>query len=520
MKTRTVRALALGLALVLSTLLLGPAAVGTAAPPPPKGTLTVALPGDVNSLDPLFASSEYITTVARNFLQSPLYPNPDGTVGPQLATSWETPNDTTLILHLRRGVAFTNGEPFNAQVVKFSWQWSTRPEMRNKQYYAQISNVEIIDNYTARITLKEAQPLLLQTAAFHWYMYPPRYAQEVGPQKFGQAPIGTGPFVLQEWVKGDHLTFKANPKYYEPGRPGVETVIYRPVPEGSSRIAALQTGQVDIARGVPVEFVSPLMRARGIKVVKALSTRTYYVMFNNLGPGKGTPIENQKVRQAMNYAVNRQAIIYAVLDGQALLNNAYFGQNMFGYDPTLKPLPYDPVKAKRLLTEAGYPNGFKMTMTCPDGAYVKVREICQAITGYLNNVGVAVDLQMLESNRFWDLESKKQMPLYFDGYGSRFLDPNAQIWGAFVPDSVPGGSEWANWYDPKLVQLYNQQAHTIDRETRLRVLHEMARYMQDNPGGIWLWTPYNFEAVRSRVQNYTMYSNEVQILWDVRVTEP
>ncbi len=517
---RNLRVPAIGFALLLIPVLLGPAVAGSAAPLAPKGTLTVGLPGDVNTLDPLFASSEFISTVGRNVLQELLYPNPDGTVRPQLATSWETPNDTTLILHLRHDVAFSNGEPFNAQAVKFSWQWSIRPEMRNKQHYQIISDIQVVDNYTVRITLKEAHPVLLQTVAFHWYIYPPRYAQEVGPQRFGQAPIGTGPFVLQEWIKGDHVTFKANPKYYEPNRPGVETLMYRPIPEGSSRVAAVQTGQVDIARQVPVEFISPLMHGRGTKVVKALSTRTYYVMFNNIGTGKGTPIENQKVRQALNYAVNRQAIIYAVLDGQALLNNAYFGQNMFGYDPSLKPIPYDPERAKRLLAEAGYPNGFKITMNCPDGAYVKVREICQAITGYLKDVGVMVDLQMLESNHFWDLEAKKQIaPLFFDGYGNRFLDPYIQIWGAFVPDSVAGGSEWANWYDPKLVNLYNQQAHTLDRGTRQRVLHDMARYMQDNPGGIWLWTPYNFEAVRTRVQNYTMYSNEAQILWDVRVGE-
>lgn len=498
----------------------------------PEGTLTVGLPGEVNSLDPVEGSVEYVITIARQYTQTPMYLHPDGSLSPQLAESWEVEDDTTVLFHLRDDVTFTNGEPFNADAFEFSWHWSEdHPNGRNSRYYAAIEDIEKIDDYTVRVTVEAPDPVLLEAIAAWWFMYPPEYTAEVGPEGFSQHPIGTGPFIFEEWVKGDHITFQANPDYYEPGRPGVATLIYRPIPEDASRVAALQTGQIDIARNLPVEMVPQLEDDPEIEVYRELSTRTYYIMFNNLTTGAGTPLEDKLVRQALNSAVDRETIIDAILDGNAEINNSFIGQTQFGHDPDLEAIPYDPDKARDLLAEAGYADGFEIGMACPSGAYTKVREICQAIAGYLEEVGLTVELEMMESTKFWDLEATKDLPpLYFDGYGSRFLDPNTQIRGAFIPEEeyiegslpdeiVGAGSQWASWHDPHLIDLYIDQAFTLDQEHRRDVLHEMARYMQEEPGAIWLWQVHNFEGVRDRVGNYTMYPNDAQILWDVTVAE-
>ena len=206
--------------------------------------------------------------------------------------------------------------------------------------------------------------------------------------------------------------------------PKVETLVWRAIPEAAARVAALQTGQVDIALRIPPNQVPALERDPNLRISSALSTRTYYIAFNNMTTGKGTPIMDPRVRLAMNHGMDLQAIIRSVFNGQAQRVNSLIGNVQFGHDPTLPPMAYDPARAKQLLAEAGVPNGFKVGLACPSGAYANDKEACQAIAGSLGKIGIEVDLQIMESNRFWDLEAKKQLPpLFFDGVGDRFQDP-------------------------------------------------------------------------------------------------
>src|SRR5262249_31195368 len=181
--------------------------------------------------------------------------------------------------------------------------------------------------------------------------------------------VGTGPFVFAEWVKGSHLTLKANPSYYLPGIPKVQTLIYRFIPESASRVAALQTGQLDIAIRVPPHVAPTLEKDPNLRVTSALATRTFYVTFNNLTTGRSTPIMDPRLRLALNHGVDVQTIIKSVFNGQAERVNSLIGVVEFGYDPTLPPLAYDPARAKQLLAEAGHAQGFKIGMACPSGAY-------------------------------------------------------------------------------------------------------------------------------------------------------
>ena len=225
-------------------------------------------------------------------------------------------------------------------------------------------------------------------------------------------------------MKGEHITFKANPNYYLPDVPKVETLVWRAIPEAAARVAALQTGQVDIALRIPPNQVPALERDPNLRVSSALSTRTYYIAFNNMTTGKGTPIMDARVRRAMNHGTDLEAIIKSVFNGHAQRVNSLIGNVQFGYDSTLPPMAYDVAKAKQLLAEAGVPNGFKVGLACPSGAYTNDKEACQAIAGSLAKIGIEIDLQIMESNRFWDLEAKKQLPpLFFDGVGDRYADP-------------------------------------------------------------------------------------------------
>jgi len=248
-----------------------------------------------------------------------------------------------------------------------------------------------------------------------------------------------------------------------------------------------------------------------------MDTRTLYIAFNTQTTGKGTPIMDPRVRLALNLGVDVQTIIRSVLSGQAERVNSLIGVVEVGYDPTLPPLPFDPARAKQLLAEAGHAQGFKIGMACPSGAYANDKEVCQAIAGYLERLGVEVDLQFMESAKYWDLQAKKQLPpLFFDGWSERFLDPDTQLKGVLSPES-----KYAAFEKKEFSDLIMEAGGTVDQEARKRIYARLARLMQADPPCIFLWQAKNFEGVRKRVQGYTTRSTESlsHVPFDVSVTE-
>jgi peptide/nickel transport system substrate-binding protein len=488
------------------------------APAAPRGTLTIGIPTDVNTLDPSLSPEVNTENVIFSMMEPLLYLDVQGNVQPRLAESWQVVDNNTYVFKLRKNVKFTNGEPLNGKAVEYSWKRSQEKHRVNRTAFASVSRIEHVDDLTIRVITERPDPVFLKKmCSVSAAIYPPQYTAQAGDEGFAQKPVGTGPFMLAEWVKGERVTFKANPNYYQPNLPKVQTLTWRFIPESAARVAALQTGQVDIATRIPPHQVAALERDGSLKISSALATRTFYVMFNNMTTGKGTPIMDTKVRLAMNHAVDLQAIIKSVYSGHAERVNSMVGNVQFGYDPTLPPLAYDPAKAKQLLTEAGQASGFKVGLACPSGAYTNDKEACQAIAGYLGKVGIDVDLQVMESNRFWDLEAKKQLPpLFFDGVGDRLQDPDTQLKGV-----VHTVSRWTSFEKKEFNDMIDEAGSTTDQEARKRIYAKLARAMQADPPAIFLWQAKNFEGVRKRVQGYTTRPNESlgHVPIDVSVTD-
>jgi peptide/nickel transport system substrate-binding protein len=505
---RTLLSLAVALALLL----------GGVAGAAPRGTLTIGIPTDVNTLDPSLSPEVNTENVIFSTMEPLLYLDPQGNVQPRLAESWQVIDSTTYLFKLRKNVKFHNGEPLTGKAVEFSWKRSQEKHRVNRTHFSTVSRMEHVDDHTIRIYTEKPDPVFLKRMAnVLAAIYPPKYLAEQGDEAFAQKPVGTGPYILAEWIKGERVTFKANPNYYQPNVPKVQTLTWRVIPESAARVAALQTGQVDIALRIPPHQVAALERDANLRVSSALATRTFYIMFNNMTTGKGTPIMDTKVRLAMNHGVDLQAIIKSVYSGHAERVNSMVGNVQFGYDPTLPPLAYDPAKAKQLLTEAGHGSGFKVGLACPSGAYTNDKEACQAIAGYLGKIGIEVDLQVMESNRFWDLEAKKQLPpLFFDGVGDRLQDPDSQLKGVVHPMS-----RWTSFDKKEFTDLIDEAGSTTDQEQRKRVYAKLARAMQADPPAIFLWQAKNFEGVRKRVQGYTTRPNESlgHVVFDVSVPD-
>jgi peptide/nickel transport system substrate-binding protein len=215
----------------------------------------------------------------------------------------------------------------------------------------------------------------------------------------------------------------------------------------------------------------------------------------------------------MNYAVDVDAIVDAIFNGFAKPATGYVATGELGYG-AVEGFTYDPAKAVDLLTQAGYADGFEMDMACPAGAYSHFEEVCEAIVGYLGEVGIEVNLELMESGQYWDLEANKELPpLFGDSWSAQAGEAFRRMTGALMGNDAA----YSSWYDEQIVDMLNQIKSTVDREARTKLYEDLQVYMFENPPFIYLYEPVAFEAVNTRVQKYTPRSSETYYLYETFV---
>ena len=268
---------------------------------------------------------------------------------------------------------------------------------------------------TVRITLSDTYPAFM-LALSQISIVPPAYWNEVGLEAYGQEPIGTGPFVFESWVRDDRLVMSANPDYWGEAPEGITELIWRPVPEDSARLAGLQTGEFQIVKDLPVSAIPVLENESDVTLVPVPSYRIYQIGLASQDEHV-SPLQDVRVRQALNYAVDSQAIIDALFFGRAIpLHGQVLREPQPGFNTDLEGYGYDPERALEMLAEAGYPDGFDITFKCPSGRYAQDREVCEAVAGMLADVGVRAELILLEPGEFLrQLRTMELAPMYFVG---------------------------------------------------------------------------------------------------------
>ncbi|MBC7814615.1 MAG: hypothetical protein H7175_25895, partial [Burkholderiales bacterium] len=351
----------------------------------------------------------------------------------------------------------------------------------------------------------EPDPVLLtQIANGSWIALPPLYMDEVGIEGFEAAPVGTGPFRFVERIPGDRIVYEANPDYWEEGLPLVDRVVFRIIPDATTRLAAIQTGEVHIVNRLNADEAAMLEGNHDVNIVTYANDRVYYVAFKNIDSGEGTPIEDPLVRQAFNYAVNREGIISALFGGQAAMVTGFVVPGNLGYDDTLEPYPYDPDMALELLTEAGYADGFSISMGCPTDAYLNINEVCLSVQRDLSQIGVDVTVEFKTSNSFWSEPHYGAVgPMFVDSWSTDLGEAINRLEGALIPENFYGA-----WDDETIIDLIGQIGSTVDRDARADLYREIQTYMYENPPFIYLYQPFAFEATGANVVGYSPRSNE------------
>ena len=484
----------------------------------PQGTLRVALSGEPASLY-IPTTPDINSDTAASQLYDPLVQLDDqGKIVPSLAESWEISADgTEYTFYLRQGVTFHNGDPFTADDVVATWKYGT-DEKTSKwpDRYTIAKTVEKVDDYTVKVTTDGPKPLLLVTMWDFWSIIPGKYMDEVGVEGFQQKPVGTGPFMFDSWVKGDNITYKANPNYWQKGLPKAAELTFRFIPDSATRVAAIQTDEIDIVTRLTSEESKSLETVQGVITGGHTLSRVYYIAFNNMTTGLDKPTMDAKVRQAMNYAVDVDGIIKALFSGYGKRATGFVATGEMGYG-NVQPFAYDPEKAKALLAEAGYADGFTIDMACPAGAYSSFEEVCQAIVGNLKDVGITVNLEIMESGQYWDLEAKKQLPPLF---GDAWQEPSGEAYNRLFGALGGNDASYSSWSDPQIDSLLKSISQEVDVDKRTALYEELQVFMQENPPFIYLYEPYTFEATRDRVQGYNPRPSEFVYLISTSVTGP
>jgi peptide/nickel transport system substrate-binding protein len=456
----------------------------------PQGELRVAIPWTPENLDPTMNLSSIRAMVGVTMFDSLVGRDADNRIVPQLAESWRLVDDTTWQLKLRRRVVFHDGEPFNAEAVRFTFQRVLDPEQKspNRANMAEIARVDVIDDYTVNLVTRQPYaPLINRLLDFP--IVPPRYAAEKGNQGMALRPVGTGPYRFVELVKDDRLVVEAFDRHWR-GAPRIRRVVYKPIPEPFTRAAALRNNEVDLITTIPPNLARELEGVGGIRAQRVPSSWIIYLGLNAFKK----PLSDVRVRQALNYATDVDAIVKNVLEGNGRRLEGPLTPQMFGYDASVKGYPHDPARARKLLAEAGYPDGLEITLESPAGRYQGDKEIAEALGGQWQKAGFRPRVQVAEWGAYFKRYLGKQFQdAYLLGLGGPMQDADE------LYNLVSSKGRGLYYKNERVDALFDLGRGTMDMAKRRHVYRDLARAMVEDATWVFLLQQVDIYASRDRL---------------------
>ena len=488
--------------LTAAATVLRPDASAAAAP---TGEVKIGLAAEPNTFDPHLVVGRNTQIFIVNVYDGLTARDVQGNLVPALAESWKRLNATTWQFVLRKGVKFHNGDDFNADSVKFTLDRATNPETKAtvSSEVGTIAGTEVVDPFTVNVVTKTPDFLLpVRMGELYGLMLSPKHTNAVGKEAIATKPNGTGPFKLVTWAKNERLVLEANETYWR-GAPKVKTIVVRPILEDAARIAALQTGEVDLIAPVPHVRIAELQRNDKLVIKTIPAPRIFHVTIDVRKP----PFDNVKVRQALNYAVDVNAILKTLYFGHGTRLATVVDKGALGYDPSVQPYSYDPNKAKALLAEAGYPNGFETEFDSFTGSIADHSKPAEAIVGYLQKVGIKAKLNVFEFSTFGPRRVQNQTaPLFIYSIGDAYLEPS------WVIRWLTQGGLGMHYRNPKLDEMLTRIEATDDPKKRAPQYSGVQKLIKDEAPFIFLYQADAAFGMSTRV-DYTPRPDETQWLY-------
>jgi peptide/nickel transport system substrate-binding protein len=509
-----------------SAAVFGFALLAAMAPASADTTLVIGIAADPTGFDP-----EAVLNNTSGFVMATVYDSlvryKAGTteVAPGLAEKWDVSADgLTYTFHLRKGVTFQDGTPFNAKTYIQGIDrllnkqnpdsiFNTGPVEGMIDFtYEDVTSYRAVDDDTVEFKLKQPSAPLLASLAMVWNgVISPAAVTKYG-KDFRNHPVGSGPFAFKEWRQRDQIVLDANPNYWG-GKPKVDHLVFKEYPDPQAALLALKRGDIQILGDVSAQSIAALRSDPNIQLVTQPG-----LAISGVGlPNEVAPFNDKRVRQALNYGIDRDAIDKALFQGLAVPMTGPLPESQWGFDPALKGYGYDPDRAKKLLEEAGVKPGIKvefLTYNSPRGYNPAGPDLATAIQGYLQKIGVEADVRKVDMGaNLATIRSGKYQGIFMVGWTGDNGDPDNFVGELFNSKNIPVGNT-AHYRNPQADALLDQAVKESDPQKRLALYSKIQQMILDDAPWIFVNSVLQVRAIRKEVKGYML--NPTQMFFDMQ----
>jgi peptide/nickel transport system substrate-binding protein len=496
-------------------------------------TIRIGNQGDALSMDPHSLNESLQLSVTGNVYEGLTGRGKDLSLVPILATSWKQTSATVWRFELRKGVTFHDGTPFTADDVLFTFSRAAGDGSDMRSYTNEVKEVRKVDSHTVDIETKSAFPILPEVVGT-LYIMSKKWSEDNQATK----PVdrrkgienaasfranGTGPFRVRERQPGIKTSFARNGNYWGKIDGNVTEVIYTPIGNDATRVAALISGEIDVMEPVPVQDIARVNASANARAMQGPELRTIFLgmdqkrdeLLYSSVKGKN-PFKDKRVRQAFYQAIDIEGIKRTVMRGASTPAALMVGPGINGFDANMnKRLPYDIDAAKKLMTEAGYPNGFEVTMNCPNDRYVNDGEICQAVAANLSRIGVKINLQAETKGTYFPKILRRDTSFYLLGWTSSTYDSHNPLNSLMrcVDDKGAGQFNLGAYCNPKVDELTAKIQSETDKPKRQAMIAEAFKLHADDVGHLPLHQQALAWGVSKKVDLVQLADNIMPFKW-------
>ena len=480
------------------------------------GTLKVARASDATGMDPHFVTNVSTANVLyQKVYETLVIPDDNMEIQPHLATDWNQINDHIWEFKLRENVNFHDGTPFNAEAVKATFDRLLDPETASPQAdkLGMVDEIEIIDEFTVQFHLsKPYAPLLSILAANEGSIISPKLLEK-GKEEMAIHAAGTGPVIFEKWDSGSEISFIRNDAYWG-DLLNFEKLVFVIVPEDSTRIGMVETGEIHISEQIPVTDIERIENSNSMKLHRTEGLGTEFIGFNV----QLEPFDNILVRQAVSHAIEREAIISGVYNDVGKIANLTMSPKVSGYTESIKPYDYNINKAKELLVEAGYPNGFKATLLTPD--FKERINAAEVIQSQLKGVGIDLNVNILEYGAYIDATSNGEGHLYSGSWGNATGDGDYNQYNLFHSNSMGASGNLSFYSNPEVDKLIEDGRGEQDPQKREEIYKQSQTLEMDEAVYVPIRTVEHLVAYNTdKVEGFKINPVSYMLLQDIKVKE-
>ena len=489
--------------------------------------LRLGLAVELNTLDPHLHNFGGNKAFMPNLYDTLTAADADGRIVPRLAAAWTRVDDTTLDITLRPGVTFSDGTPFTAEDVTFTLhRVVTLPTTvaNYAEYVKGITAAEVLGPDRVRLRTDGPHPLLIPyLAAVN--IVSRRIAEGATTQDFntGKPAIGTGPYSVGTWARGDRMVMLRNDRYWGP-KPAWDQVTFRYIKNGATRVATLLAGDVDLIDTVPIPDVERFKSDTRFRVVANPSSDIVGFVFDKRDqalarmtdqdgrPLDRNPFHDVRVREAVDLAIDRDALRDRVMGGMAATDNQLMRPGQYGFVPDLPPVPYDPAAARALLAAAGYPNGFRMVVSCQNDRFVNDAALCQAIAQMLTRIGINATPEVMPHAVWVPKANRKEFSFFTTFWTMDTPEPSIMLISQFATADAARGRGAFNrgsYSNAAFDTLLDRALTTMDDAARERLLIDATRIAFQDHATVPLHHQFNIEAMVARVRHQPRFDGRV-----------